>query len=102
MQQPVQKEGHHQGGGDGGQDDGQRGHAHLGDLRQVHAEAQQNNGVLQHLFRGICNARLGAVPLPVKQGNHHARQNGEHRATHHGKCLAQHPAGTAAGPDLAF
>ncbi len=50
MQQPVQKEGHHQGGGDGGQDDGQGLNAHLGDLRQIQSEAKQDHGILQDCF----------------------------------------------------
>ena len=93
LHQLVQGKGHHQGGGDGGQDDGQGLEPHLGDLRQVQAEAQQDHRVLQNFLGGEGDTRLGAPLLPVKQGDHHARQNGEHRPSHHRRRLAQQPAG---------
>ena len=93
MQALPDQEGNDQGDGDGGADDGQGRGAHLGDLRQVQSEAQQDNRVLEDLFGGEGNAGLEAFPVVQARGYQHADQDGEHRSPHQGKDAAQQIAG---------
>ena len=81
-------------GGDGGADDGQRHHAHLGDLREVQPEAQQHDGSLQHLLAAERDAGLHAAArgLLPEHGDSHAGQDGEHGRADDGEPLSDEPA----------
>ena len=73
--------------------------AHGGDLGEVLPEAQQDDGVLQHLFRCEADAVLhdaARLLLPPK-GDDHADEEGDHRAALHGQRLAEKPAGKGDG-----
>ena len=94
MQQLVQHERRDERRGDGGQDDGQRHHPHLGDLGEVQPEAQQHDGGLQHLLAGERDARLrgAARGLLPEHGDGHTCQDGEHGPADDGERLADEPA----------
>ena len=83
MQRLGHEEGHNQGGGDGAQDDGQAGQAHLADLPQVQPKPQEDDRVLQHLFGGEGHAVLHSLPDSGPVFNHgaahHADEDGQHR-----------------------
>ena len=89
--------GHDERRGHGGADDGQRQGAHPGDFHEVQPEAQQDDRALQHLLAREGNARLrlaarGRLPC---QCHEHARQNGEHRASHQRERESQNQQGRA-------
>ena len=92
-QQLAQEKGDQQRDRDGGADDGQGLGAHLGDFREVQAEAQQDHRVLQDLLGGKCDTRLITCPVPQDQGKDHTHQNGENRSADHRERAAQQPAG---------
>lgn len=99
-QHAVEDVAHDERRGDGGEDDRQALGAHGGDLGEVQPEAQQDDGVLQHLFRCEADAVLhdAACRLLPPKGDDHADEDGEHRAAHHGQRLAEKPAGKGRWP----
>ena len=58
---------------------------------EVEAEAEQHHSRLQQLFGGEVDARLPAGFVLEKQGQQHARQDGEYRPAHHGNPFSQQP-----------
>ena len=86
------------------QDDGQRQHAHPGDLHEVQPEAQQHDRALQHLLARERNARLhpaarGRLP---EQGHDHARQDGKHGPPTSGNASPKNQQGRAMATQAAM
>lgn len=81
----AQDKGDHERGRDGGDNDGQRAGAHLGDLPQIESESEQDDRVLENLLRGVLDARGGGFrdtrALTQHVSHHHADENGEDGTT---------------------
>lgn len=93
MQQLVQQPRHDERRRDRHEDDRQRLLAGLPDDGQVHAETEQDDGVLQHLFRHERDAGLRRALVVPEQGDDHAGEDAEHRAADDRKPLPEQPAG---------
>ena len=74
-------------------DDRQRLLAGLPDDGQVHAEAEQDDGVLQHFFRHERDAGLRRRLVAPEQRDDHTGEDAEHRAADDRKFLPEQPAG---------
>ena len=93
LQQLIEHKGDDEGGGDGGADDGQGFCPYLGDLREIEAEAQQDDRILQDLFGGVGDARLEPGLIGQQQSDDHAGEDAEHRAADDREPLPKQPAG---------
>ena len=93
VQQLVQQPRHDERRRDRHEDDRQRLLAGLPDDGQVHAEAEQDDGVLQHLFRHERDAGLRRALVVPEQRDDHAGEDAEHRAADDRKPLPEQPAG---------
>ena len=87
----AQHERYDQRGADGRNDDGQRLCADLCNLGQVKTEAEQDDCVLQHLFRREADTWLHLGLVLPEQREHHADQDGEHRSADNRHRLSQQP-----------
>ena len=93
VQQLVQQPCHDERRRDRHEDDWQRLLAGLPDDGQVHAEAEQDDGVLQHFFRHERDAGLRRRLVAPEQRDDHTGENAEHRAADDRKFLPEQPAG---------
>lgn len=93
VHQLVQQPRHDERRRDRHEDDRQRLLAGLPDDGQVHAEAEQDDGVLQHLFRHERDAGLRRRLVAPEQGEDHAGEDAEHRTADDRKPLPEQPAG---------
>lgn len=93
VQQLVQQPRHDERRRDRHEDDRQRLLAGLPDDGQVHAEAEQDDGVLQYLFRHEGDAGLRRGLVVPEQSDDHAGEDAEHRAADDREPLPEQPAG---------
>lgn len=95
VQQLVQQPRHDERRRDRHEDDRQRLLAGLPDDGQVHAEAEQDDGVLQYLFRHEGDAGLRRALVVPEQSNDHAGEDAEHRPPTIGNRCPSSQQGTA-------
>lgn len=93
VHQLVQEPRHDERRRDRHDDDRQRLLAGLPDDGQVHAEAEQDDGVLQHFFRHERDAGLRRRLVAPEQRDDHTGEDAEHRAADDREFLPEQPAG---------